>query len=102
MSNSDTVIVWAGLRVKDGLADDFIKASQSVINSTRSESGCLKYDLVRDSSDPCVFYFFEEYVDDSAFQKHRSMPYMDEFRKVRAGFLDKFLGVRIMKEVSRR
>ena len=30
MSNSDTVIVWAGLRVKDGLADDFIKASQSV------------------------------------------------------------------------
>ena len=44
----------------------------------------------------------ELYIDDSAFQKHRSMPYMDEFRKVRAGFLDKFLGVRIMKEVSRR
>jgi len=102
MSETKPVIVWAGLRVKDGFAGDFIAAAQSVVDATRKEVGCVKYDLLQDVRDPCTFYFFEEYVSPAAFEAHRAMPYMDDFRIVRGELVDKFLGVRVMDEVSSR
>ncbi len=102
MSENKTVIVWAGLRIKEDFVSEFKKAAQVVVDSTRKEEGCLKYDLLQDVSDSCSFYFFEEYKDESAFATHRTMPYMDTFRKLRAEFVDKYYGVRTMEEISSR
>ena len=40
---SKPIIVLAGLRVKDGSADDFIKLATPVVTATRKEPGCVKY-----------------------------------------------------------
>ena len=43
-----SVIIQAGLRVKDGSADEFIKLATPVVDSTRKEPGCIKYELLQD------------------------------------------------------
>ncbi len=98
MSDKKTVIVWAGLKVKEGFVENFLEAANPIVNATRQEKGCLKYDLLRDCADPLTFYFFEEYVDADAFAAHREMPYMHAFRPKRAECIDEFLGVRVMSE----
>jgi len=102
MSENKTIIVWAGLRVKDGFAEKFKEIAAPVVAATRREKGCLKYDLLSDVSDPDTFYFFEEYESDEAFAAHREMPYMADFRPKRAECVKEFLGVRVMSETYRR
>lgn len=94
---SNTVIVEAGLRVKD--AEAFKKLAADVILNTRKEPGCLRYDLLQDVEDPNKFLFIEEYRDEEAFQAHRNMPYMDSFRVERAKLLDRFTGLRKLVEL---
>ncbi len=98
MSETKTVIVWAGLKVKEGFVQEFKDIAKPVVESTRREAGCIKYDLLQDCDNSTVFYFFEEYVDDAAFEAHRNMPYMHDFRPKREKCLDHFLGVRVMSE----
>lgn len=98
MTIAKPVIVHAGLRVKDGTADEFIKLAASVVEETRKEPGCVKYELLQDVFDRQTFYFFEEYADENAYQEHRIKPYMTAFRPERERLLDKYLGVRIMSE----
>ena len=93
-----SVIIQAGLRVNDGSADEFIKLATPVVDSTRKEPGCIKYELLQDVYDKCTFYFYEEYADENAYQTHRTMPYMTDFRPKREKLLDKYLGVRILSE----
>ena len=95
---SKPIIVLAGLRVKDGSADDFIKLATPIVAATRKEPGCVKYEFLQDVLDKQIFYFYEEYADENAYQTHRTMPYMTEFRPEREQLLDRYLGVRVLSE----
>ena len=102
MENNKTVIVLAGLRVKQPFCEEFIERARAVVDSTRKEPGCLRYDLVRDAFAPDAFYFIEEYADDAAFAAHRAMPYMDPFRQYRASVVAEYLGVSTLRRESTR
>ena len=54
---SKPIIVLAGLRVKDGSADDFIKLATPIVAATRKEPGCVKYEFLQDVLDKQIFYF---------------------------------------------
>lgn len=95
---SKPIIVLAGLRVKDGSADDFIKLATPIVAATRKEPGCVKYEFLQDVLDKQIFYFYEEYANENAYQTHRTMPYMTEFRPKREQLLDRYLGVRVLSE----
>ena len=79
---SKPIIVLAGLRVKDGSADDFIKLATPIVAATRKEPGCVKYEFLQDVLDKQIFYFYEEYAD----------------RPKREQLLDRYLGVRVLSE----
>ena len=53
--SSETVIVWAGLKIKPESVEIFERRAAEVIEQTRREPKCLRYDLLRDTSDPTVF-----------------------------------------------
>ena len=93
-----TVIVWAGLIIKEDCIEKFKQAVEPVVIASRKEAGCIKYDFLQDIYDPKTFYFFEEYQNDNAFQEHRAMPYMLEFRPKREECVEKYLGVRVFSE----
>jgi autoinducer 2-degrading protein len=42
------------------------------INLTRSENGCLIFEVIQNETNPCRFEVFEEFIDLSAFQKHQA------------------------------
>ncbi|WP_421241654.1 putative quinol monooxygenase [Aeromonas enteropelogenes] len=40
------------------------------IQLTRTEPGCLVFEVIQDSANPCRFNVYEEFVDNIAFQAH--------------------------------
>ncbi|WP_421241904.1 putative quinol monooxygenase [Aeromonas enteropelogenes] len=51
-------------QVKDELAKH--------IQLTRTEPGCLVFEVIQDSANPCRFDVYEEFVDKLAFQAHQT------------------------------
>jgi quinol monooxygenase YgiN len=49
----------------------------------RAEPGCLVYRAHRSIQDPELFLFYEMYVDDAAFELHRTAPHLAAFRERR-------------------
>jgi quinol monooxygenase YgiN len=43
---------------------------------TRAEPGCINYDFHVDAADPCVFVFYENWVDRTALDAHLAMPHL--------------------------
>ncbi|MBN3573438.1 putative quinol monooxygenase [Vibrio neptunius] len=42
----------------------------AMLEPTRNEPGCLRYDLLIDSSNPAIFMFQEQFTDKQAFEEH--------------------------------
>ncbi|WP_421197804.1 putative quinol monooxygenase [Aeromonas enteropelogenes] len=42
------------------------------IKLTRTEPGCLVFEVIQDSSNPCRFDVYEEFVDNITFQAHQA------------------------------
>lgn len=100
MTEEKSIIVIAALEVRD--AETFKKHALEIVRLTRSEAGCLRYDLLLDAENPKKFVFIEEYTDARAFEVHRNMPYMAPFRKLRESLVEKYLGVEELKRLNRR
>ena len=47
-----------------------------LIEPTRAEPGCIKYELLQSVEDPSEFTFVEAFVSDAAFAIHASAPYI--------------------------
>ncbi len=102
MEKNKSVTVLAGLKIKPEFCQEFLERAKEVVKQTRQESGCVRYDLVRDTFDDTIFYFIEEYVDDDAFQTHRAMPYMPPFRDFRAKVVSAYYGVSTFERIDQR
>ena len=49
----------------------------------KSEPGCLVYRLHRSTKDPELFFFYEVYRDEAAFELHRKTPHLAAYRERR-------------------
>ncbi len=94
----EKMTIIAGLKIKQERISDFLEKARELVETTRREEGCLRYDLYRDSFCDNSFVFIEEYKDSDAFARHRSMPYMDGFRKFRSEVVEEYLGVSELSE----
>lgn len=45
----------------------------------RGEHGCIQYDFFQGKEDPHIFYFFEKWSDQEAFDLHSNQSYLREF-----------------------
>jgi len=53
-------------------ADRVAEIASALMGPTRAEPGCRYYQANRDPVDPRIFFFFEIYDDEAAFQSHRA------------------------------
>jgi quinol monooxygenase YgiN len=51
-------------------ADRVAAILRELRDATRLEPGCVRYDVARSLESPNVFVLFEEYVDESALERH--------------------------------
>ena len=65
--------------------------------SSLNETGCLRYDVFRDSTEAAVFHIFEEYTDAEAIAMHRASPHYQTYRQFVADKLSENPVVSMMK-----
>ncbi len=54
---------------------EFKALALNLVEQTRQESGCIKYELLQNQSDSTDFTFVEEWVSDDAFDVHLKTPH---------------------------
>ncbi|MEM7255567.1 MAG: putative quinol monooxygenase [Pseudomonadota bacterium] len=70
------ISVWVKVRVKPEKRDEFLTAIEAdQVGSERDEPGCLRFNVLQDTSDDNVYYFYEVYKDREAQAAHRAAPH---------------------------
>jgi autoinducer 2-degrading protein len=76
------------LRVKPEMRERFLAAAlDDSTCSVRDEPGCVRFDVLQDSSDPNRFFFYEVYRDEAAVEAHRASEHYARWRAVAAEVL---------------
>jgi quinol monooxygenase YgiN len=75
----DKKVIVARLIVKEGQEKAFIDVASKLVIATRQEPGNLFYSLYQSPLHPVEFIFYEEYIDDAAFQAHASSAHFAAF-----------------------
>lgn len=84
-----TFVVAASLRIKKKYLNEFNKrVKRHANNSVTREPGCIGFEVSVDKSDPRRFLFYEVYLDESAFDKHMTYPFLKKHLDVTAPMLD--------------
>jgi len=71
--------VIATMRAKPGKEADLQEHLLRLVPQTRTEAGCIDYDLHRLQDDPSIFVMYENWADRGELDKHLQMPYMRAF-----------------------
>jgi autoinducer 2-degrading protein len=68
----DVIALFVSLRIKPEQQARFLEAVEDDSTcSVRDEPGCLRFDVLQDSSDPYQYYFYEIYRDEQALAEHQ-------------------------------
>lgn len=73
------MILTAKLRAKPGRAQDLINIAERAIALSRSEEGCITYELLQDPFDQESFTFFEKWRSREDLELHFKEPHFLEF-----------------------
>ena len=79
MGNKVTVL--ALFKAKPGLEEEVRRELMALQEPTRSEEGCINYDLHRSRDDPSRFMFYENWKSQEDLDQHLQMPYLTAFRE---------------------
>ena len=75
------VTVLALFRAKPGLEEEVKQELMALQGPTRSEEGCINYDLHQSQEDPARFMFYENWTSREDLDQHLEMPYLKAFRE---------------------
>lgn len=71
--------------------ETLVKAElEKLIEITRSEEGCLQYDLHQDNSNPAFFVFYENWESRELWQTHMSAPHLAAYMAATDGAVTNF------------
>jgi quinol monooxygenase YgiN len=73
------VTIVARMKAKDGMEETVRKELMSLVPQTRSEEGCISYDLHQDAANKSLFMFYENWRSKEDLDKHFEMPYLKAF-----------------------
>lgn len=93
------LVCSAEFRAKAGMAEQLLGELKKLVEHTRQEPGCLRYELHQCLEQNDLFYFVERFKDKAAFELHGTMPYVLSFRTDVAPRLVEEARIRTYKEV---
>ena len=95
-----TVTVLARVKAKEGMQDQVRRECLALIAPSRSEEGCITYDLYQSTDDPTVFIFFENWLSREHVEKHLEKPHCQEFDQRTDGMLVGSEEIVFLKKIS--
>ena len=75
---SSSIIVVAHVYCREDQVENILPILQKLTEATRTESGCVKYELHQDLSDQTHFTFIEEWKNEEALQLHFQMEHFKQ------------------------
>ncbi len=63
---------------------------KKLIDITRTEDGCLQYDLHQDNDAPGHFVFYETWESRDLWQKHMGAPHLEQYMEATEGAVEDF------------
>ena len=69
------IALFARVRIKPEAVDRFLRYLEADLRGSLQEEGCVRFDVLRDEAEPSLFYLYEVYVDDAAYELHKKAPY---------------------------
>jgi quinol monooxygenase YgiN len=78
------VVLVVRMLVAEGNVDEAVATMKELAEASRREPGCVHYIPVQDPDDPRSFLFYEQYVDEAAFEAHGAS---EHFQRLAAGKL---------------
>ncbi len=85
----EAIVLIAQIKAKEDQLAAVKKALLAMVPPTRKERGCICYNLHEGKSDKTVFTFYEQWVDQAAFDAHSESPHMQRMRKAIDGKTEK-------------
>ena len=73
------ILVDACCAIEPEHRGDFIGEVQKIIPTVRTESGCIRYELVADVHVPGIFHFIEEWESQKHLDEHITRPHMQAY-----------------------
>jgi quinol monooxygenase YgiN len=72
-------VVVALWKAKEGQEDTIARVIEKMTPLSRQEPGVLQYQAHRSLSDPRLFFLYEQYVDEAAYQAHMESPHAKQY-----------------------
>ncbi len=94
------VIVFARMKAKDGFEENVRQELTSLVPQTRSEEGCINYDLHQSVDEKTLFMFYENWRSKEDLDKHLEMPYLKSFLEKADKILAEPVDVTVWEKVS--
>lgn len=88
MINTQLFII-VKFEVKKSKINDVKTELLKILDPTRKEHGCIRYDLHQDLNDPSIFMFYEIWETVDAWKEHDSKRHIIDFKKAIEGSLKK-------------
>lgn len=63
---------------------------EKLIDTTRTEEGCINYDLHQDNENPAHFLFYENWESRELWQTHMSSKHLQDYMAATEGAVDNF------------
>ena len=94
------VTVVATFKAKPGMESMAKEAIEALVGPTRSESGCINYDLHQSAEDPAIFMLYENWVSKNDLDEHLAMPYLKNFLGKADEILQEPVDIALWKMIS--
>jgi len=75
------ITVLALVKVKEGMEETARQVLLSMVNPTRSEPGCISYNLHQAADEKSLFMFYENWESMEDLEKHRETPHLKAYRQ---------------------
>lgn len=72
---SKQVIVLVQIKAKEGMEERLKQEILSLVAPTRSEEGCIRYDVHQAADDQSLFMVYETWASKKDMDRHDEMPY---------------------------
>lgn len=93
--------VVAKVRAKAGYEEAVLAELTALIAPTRTEEGCINYDLHRSQAEPAVFLFYENWTSREALDKHAKSSHLQAWGKKQSEMLVHGVEVTLFDMVSK-
>lgn len=95
-----TVSVFASFYPRPDATEEFLELMAGMVEGTRRESGCLRYDLFSAGGEGSGFHLFEIYADSAALDAHRETDHYKAYRRRAPDLLSEPIGVIVLDPVD--